>query len=45
MFVQFFPQPSSVVGAGLTLGNVWWEIVTKELYQKPVAIAAPGVSS
>ncbi len=45
MYVQFFPQPSGVVGAGLTLGNVWWEIITKELHQKPVAIATPGVSS
>jgi len=40
-FVQFFPQPTGIVGS-LNLGNVWWELVTKELYAKPEAIATPA---
>jgi len=41
VFVQFFPQSSSgIVGGSMTLGNVWWEIVTKDLRQKPEAMPA-----
>lgn len=44
-FIQFFPQPQAVVGTGMQLGSVWWEIVTKGLRQKPVAAAEAKVSS
>lgn len=35
-YVQFFPQPAAVVG-NLSLGSVWWEIITRNLCEKPAA--------
>lgn len=44
-YIQFYPQPSTVVGSQMSLGNIWWEIVTKELRQKPQPVATAKESS